>query len=166
MISREVYEYRKLKPNDKKLDFLTVGGMGHASSIAAGISIARPKTKVFCLDGDGALLMHSGALANSSDQNNFIHIILNNEAHDSVGGQPTKGNVVDFQTLAKSYGYKNTMQCNSKEDIHMMLPKALSFSGSVFIEVKCRKGFRKDLSRPNTSPKENKSNFLRSMDEI
>ena len=71
--------------------------MGHASSIACGICIARPNSKVFCLDGDGALLMHGGALSNTSDQDNFTHIILNNEAHDSVGGQPTKGNVVNFK---------------------------------------------------------------------
>tara|TARA_B100000212_G_scaffold329845_1_gene295506 strand:- start:1181 stop:2323 length:1143 start_codon:yes stop_codon:yes gene_type:complete len=166
MISREVYEYRKLKPNDKKLDFLTVGGMGHASSIACGICIARPNSKVFCLDGDGALLMHGGALSNTSDQDNFTHIILNNEAHDSVGGQPTKGNVVNFLNLAKAYGYKNTFQCFTKEDIYKILPQAPNFKGSVLIEVKCKKGFREDLGRPDTSPIENKIKFLESMEEL
>ncbi len=166
MISREVYEYRNLNPKDKKLDFLTVGGMGHASSIASGICIARPKSKVFCIDGDGSLLMHSGALANTSDQDNFIHIVLNNEAHDSVGGQPTKGNEVDFLGLAKAFGYKNTFQCFVKEDIYKILPNTLSLDGSALIEVRCRKGFRKDLGRPKSSPQENKHNFLKSMEEL
>ena len=166
MISREVYEFRNLNPKNKKLDFLTVGGMGHASSIACGICIARPKNKVYCLDGDGALLMHSGTLANTSDQANFIHIVLNNEAHDSVGGQPTKGNEVDFLGLAKAFGYKNIFKCFTKEDIYKTLPNALSLYGSTLIEVKCRKGFRDDLGRPKSSPKDNKHNFLKSMEEL
>ena len=155
----------KLKPN-KKVRLLTVGGMGHACSIATGISIARPKSKVFCLDGDGALLMHSGALANTSDKDNFIHIILNNEAHDSVGGQPTKGDSVNFQALAKAFGYKNTLQCNTKEEINKLIPDVIKLTGSVLIEVKCRKGFRKELGRPDTTPIKNKLNFLKSMEEI
>jgi len=166
MISREVYELRKSKPTPRLLDFLTVGGMGYASSIAAGISIARPNEKVICLDGDGALLMHSGALSNTSDQNNLIHIVLNNEAHDSVGGQPTKGNEVNFQTMAKAFGYKNTFLCLSKEDLYKSMSNVLSIEGSTFIEIKCRKGFRQGLGRPDTSPLENKLNFLKSMDKI
>ena len=126
----------------------------------------RPNSKVFCLDGDGALLMHGGALSNTSDQDNFTHIILNNEAHDSVGGQPTKGNVVNFLNLAKAYGYKNTFQCFTKEDIYKILPQAPNFNGSVLIEVKCKKGFREDLGRPDTSPIENKIKFLESMEEL
>jgi|TARA_B100001093_G_C26778997_1_gene993682 phosphonopyruvate decarboxylase len=166
MISRELYELRQLKSTSKLLDFLTVGGMGHASSIAAGICIARPNEKVICIDGDGALLMHSGALSNTSNQDNLLHILLNNEAHDSVGGQPTKGNEINFHSLAKTFGYKNTFLCFSKEDIEKSIIQALNTKGSTFIEIKCRKGFRQDLGRPQTSPLENKLNFLKSMHKL
>ena len=107
MASRELFEIRKNSNDIHAKDFLTVGGMGHASQIAAGIAFASPDKKVLCIDGDGALLMHSGGMAISADCQNLVHILINNEAHDSVGGQPTKGNKLNFCDIASNFGYSN-----------------------------------------------------------
>ena len=101
--SRELFEYReKLKQGHNK-DFLTVGGMGHANQIALGIAMQKPNRRVLCLDGDGSTLMHMGSLGISGNVecNNFKHIIFNNGAHDSVGGQPTVGYTQIFRVLPK-----------------------------------------------------------------
>ena len=134
MASREVFEAREnLKQNHSK-DFLTVGGMGHASQIAAGIAIEQPNRKVLCIDGDGALLMHTGSLAISADCNNLIHVLLNNEAHDSVGGQPTKGSFLKFSNIAQSFGYGTSItvldldQLRVINDSQNLTPSFLKFS--------------------------------------
>ena len=106
--SRELFEIREENKNSHESDFLTIGGMGHFSQIATGISLKYNNKKVFCLDGDGSALMHLGAFAINSDQNNLIHILLNNGVHDSVGGQPTKGQELDFSKIAIDLGYKYT----------------------------------------------------------
>tara|TARA_Y100001933_G_C18994431_1_gene561889 strand:- start:540 stop:1679 length:1140 start_codon:yes stop_codon:yes gene_type:complete len=160
MASRELFEIRKKENISHERDFLTVGGMGHASQIAAGIAFSRPKRKVLCLDGDGALLMHSGSLAISADCNNLIHILLNNEAHDSVGGQPTKGSVLQFSKIAQSFGYGNSITVLDLDQLSDALSNAIVSKESTFIEVRCNKGNRSDLGRPDRTPKENMIDFM------
>ena len=154
--SRELFEIRKSYEEGHDLDFLTVGGMGHASSIAAGIAIADKEKKIICIDGDGAALMHLGALAISSDFSNLIHILINNEVHDSVGAQPTKGSVIEFDKVASLLGYKYTTEVNNEDQIIDSLNKAISTDFSSFISIKVNPGFRNDLGRPTRTPVENK----------
>lgn len=163
MISRELFEYRTAKGEAHQRDFLTVGSMGHASQIALGIALEKTDRKIWCFDGDGACIMHMGSLAieASKQPKNFIHVIFNNGAHDSVGGQPTVGLDIDLPTIAKAVGYKNVFSVNNKEALENCL-KGIN-EGPVFLEVKVKKGNRKDLGRPTTTPIENKlalMNFL------
>ena len=161
MASRELFEIRKNKKQNNSQDFLTVGGMGHSNHIALGIAISLPKKKIVCIDGDGSLLMHMGTLALTAEQNNFVHILINNAAHDSVGGQPTKGNRLDFCNIAKSFGYKNCFTCLNNSELKNILLHLTELTGSIFIEVKCRKGYRADLGRPDVSTYSNKNNFMK-----
>ena len=160
MASREVFEIRELNKSGHHRDFLTVGGMGHASQIATAIALCNPNQRVICIDGDGALIMHAGSLAVSADCDNLIHIVINNAAHDSVGGQPTKGEKLNLANIAKSFGYKTTYFVDSLVDLEKIMPNAFSSRESVFIEVKCSKGARSDLGRPTKSPKENKLDLM------
>ncbi|MBR6412801.1 MAG: phosphonopyruvate decarboxylase [Alphaproteobacteria bacterium] len=158
MISREVYENRK---NHEK-DFLTVGSMGHASSIALGIALEKKNRKVFCLDGDGACLMHMGAMAviASRQPGNLKHIIFNNESHDSVGAQPTVMNNVDLQILAKAVGYPNTFSAQTEQELETVWNDFYEVSGLSLLEIKVKSGSRKDLGRPKEKPVENKEAFM------
>jgi phosphonopyruvate decarboxylase len=161
--SRELFEYReKLKQGHEK-DFLTIGGMGHASQIALSIALQKPSKSVFCLDGDGAALMHLGSMAinGNIECNNFKHILFNNGAHDSVGGQPTVGLSTDFQSIAKACGYDHVMSAKTISEIVQCLDEVKSSKGKVFFEIKIEKGFRKGLTRPSVPPKENKKNLMK-----
>jgi len=160
MASRELFELREVSQSGHQRDFLTVGGMGHASQIAAGIALAMPSKRVVCLDGDGALLMHSGGLAVSSECPNLIHIVLNNAAHDSVGGQPTKGEKLHFDEIAAAFGYEHVFSVDSADDLTSTLSKILALKASVFLEVSCKRGARGDLGRPDQSPVQNKGEFM------
>lgn len=166
MASRELFELRKQSQDGHERDFLTVGGMGHASQIAAGIALATPSRKVVCIDGDGAVLMHAGALAVSADCSNLVHIVVNNEAHDSVGGQPTKGNVLRFDRIASAFGYRHVDQAISSEDLLTKLTRMLSLDGSVLLEIRCKRGARKDLGRPDRSPVQNKTDFMKFLGSV
>ena len=159
--SRELYEIRDKLNLSHDSDFLTVGGMGHASQIASGIAISSSDRKVFCIDGDGATLMHMGSLAINADQNNLIHILINNCAHDSVGGQPTKGDSLNFSKIAKEFGYRYCFKVDQLDEIGAILNEGLAKEGSLFIEILCMPGFRSDLGRPNKSPKENKKSLIK-----
>jgi phosphonopyruvate decarboxylase len=161
MISRELYELRDKTSCCHELDFLTVGSMGHASSIALSIALQKPQLQVTCLDGDGAALMHMGALAAIGTQNppNFCHIVLNNGAHDSVGGQPTIAPFIDIPAVACACGYVHVYQAKTKEELKNIL--AEKKDGLTFVEVKVKKGSRKDLGRPKTTPQENKAAFMK-----
>lgn len=166
MASREVFEIREKEKQTHCQDFLTVGSMGHASSIALGISLETANRPVVCLDGDGAMLMHLGsaAIVGTSNARSLLHIILNNSSHDSVGGQPTVGNKIDFCKIAQACGYKNTYKANGLEDIKHCVSKLLTAEdGPNFLEIGIRKGNRNDLGRPTSSPKQNKVSFMKNL---
>jgi len=146
MISREVYETRERLGQGHGRDFLTVGSMGHAIMIALGIAKAQPRRKVFCLDGDGASIMHLGnlAIAGQSGCANLVHVVLNNAAHDSVGGQPTVGGNISLADIAAACGYNRQ-------------------GAPTFREIKVAKGARKDLGRPKEPPQTNKALYMQTL---
>ena len=162
MISRELFEYRELLSQGHERDFLTVGSMGHASQIALGIALQAKDKSVYCFDGDGAVLMHMGALATigSLKPANFFHLVVNNGAHDSVGGQPTVGHQIDIPAIALSCGYAFAVSVKEASEFKNVLRDTQAFKGPVLIEVKVRQGARKDLGRPTTTPVQNKSDFM------
>ena len=163
MISRELFEYRASMNQSHERDFLTVGSMGHASQIALGIALERPDRRVWCFDGDGATIMHMGSLAivASKSPKNYIHVVFNNGAHDSVGGQPTVGLRIDLPAVAKAVGYAAVYSVDNKADLETVLDKVKDSTGPVFLEIKVKKGNRKDLGRPTTTPIQNKEALMR-----
>jgi phosphonopyruvate decarboxylase len=165
MASRELYELRDQYGMNHDRDFLTVGSMGHASQIALAVALHNPGRLVTCIDGDGAALMHLGALAiiGSRKLTNFRHIILNNGAHDSVGGQPTVALQIDMPAIARACGYDAVYSVKTKDELHALV-KAKQ-EGATFIEVQVCKGARKDLGRPRSSPEGNKQAFMAMLNE-
>ena len=161
-ISRELFEYREELGLEHKTDFLTVGSMGHSSQIALGIALQKQDKQIYCFDGDGSVIMHMGSLAIIGQQapKNFKHIIFNNGAHDSVGGQPTVGFEINLQSIAKDCGYKTTLKAESKLEVIEKINLIKSVEGPAFLEIKVNKGARKDLGRPTKSSKENKKDFM------
>ena len=162
MISRELFEYRAAMNQGHERDFLTVGSMGHASQIALGIALAQPDRRVWCFDGDGAAIMHMGSMAIVANKapKNYVHVVFNNGAHDSVGGQPTVGLKIDLPAVAKAVGYKATYSVDSKADLESVLAKVNSFESPALLEIKVKKGNRKDLGRPTTTPIQNKEALM------
>ncbi len=162
MASREVFEHRAARQSGHARDFLTVGAMGHASQIALGIAGEKPGREVWCLDGDGAVLMHLGALAiiGAGGAKNFRHVVLNNGAHDSVGGQPTAGFTADFCAIATACGYRWTRCVETPEDLTRALRELRTVGGPTLLEVRVKRGARKDLGRPTTSTWDNKREFM------
>lgn len=160
--SRELFESRDKAGSGHGTDFLTVGSMGHASGIALGIALSQPERNVICLDGDGALIMHMGALALIGSQGpaNFRHIVLNNGAHESVGGQPTVGFHIDICAMARACGYRQTVLARTKEEMGQGLQLLVAASGPALLEVRLNCNVRQDLGRPTTSPLENKHAFM------
>jgi len=165
--SREVYELRETRNQGHGHDFLTVGSMGHSSSIALGIAIQKPNQRVWCLDGDGAALMHMGAMAiiGANKPANLVHIVLNNEAHESVGGMPTAAGSLDLPAIARACGYPSAMSADTPEELDRVLSAAKTSKQLTFIEVKCALGARADLGRPTTTPQENKTEFMAALEE-
>jgi phosphonopyruvate decarboxylase len=166
MISRELFEYRTAKNEGHERDFLTVGSMGHASQIALGIAMEKTDRRVWCFDGDGATIMHMGSMAivASKCPKNYIHVVFNNGAHDSVGGQPTVGLNIDLPAIAKAVRYKHVVSVDNKEDLENQLSiinSKLSINEyPIFLEIRVRKGNRKDLGRPTTTPIQNKEALM------
>ncbi len=161
--SRELFEIRVRNGQSHKYDFLTVGSMGHSSSIALGVAINKPNTKVWCVDGDGAVLMHMGAMAviGATAPKNMIHIIINNGAHETVGGMPTVATNIDLVTIARACGYSNAVSVDTFAALDKELEEAKKRNEISLIEVKCSIGAREDLGRPTTTAIENKENFMR-----
>ena len=166
--SRELFEIREANGQSHKYDFLTVGSMGHSSSIALGIALNKPDTKVWCIDGDGAVLMHMGAMAvlGANAPENLIHVVINNSAHETVGGMPTVAETIDIPAIAKACGYKYAVCADSFEVLDKELEAAKNRSGLSLIEVKCSIGARDNLGRPTTTALENKNNFMEYLSEL
>lgn len=162
MISRELFEYREFFKEIHDRDFLTVGSMGHASQIALGIALSKKNRQTYCFDGDGALLMHMGALAiiGNMKPQNYIHILFNNGAHDSVGGQPTVALKMNWVDVAISCGYNCAFTVDNKDSLVEVLEEIKTISGPIFIEIKVKKGARINLGRPTTTTIENKTNLM------
>ena len=160
--SRELFETREANGQSHKYDFLTVGSMGHSSSIALGVAINKPDTRVWCVDGDGAVLMHKGAMAvlGANAPKNMIHVVINNGAHETVGGMPTVASKIDLVAVAKACGYPNAVCVDSFEALDRELEAAKDRDELSMIEVKCSIGAREDLGRPTTTALENKENFM------
>ena len=160
--SRELFEIREANGQGHQYDFLTVGSMGHSSSIALGVALQKPKTKIWCVDGDGAALMHMGSLAviGNIKPENLIHIVINNEAHETVGGMQTAASGIDLVKIAEGCGYANTYCVHDMEELQNVLKEAKEKHGLTFVEVKCSIGAREDLGRPTTTTVENKENFM------
>ncbi len=160
MTSRELNEIR-INSSNKNIDFFVVGGMGHVNQIAAGIALNLKNKKIICLDGDGSLLMHLGSMVISSKYKNILHILINNESHDSVGGQPTPVEKVDFSAIAKSCGYEISKSIKSIKNISKTIKYSINNKKSSFIEIVCDKGHRNNLSRPNKNLKLRKIKFMK-----
>ncbi len=162
MISREVYECRDNNKQGHGQDFLTVGSMGHCSQIALGVAMMNQSKKVYCIDGDGAVIMHMGSLAIVGQYKgaNLIHIVVNNGKHDSVGGQPTVGFDIDIPAVAKACGYQHAVSVNTEDGILQEMAKSREQEGVVLLEVCVLPGARPDLGRPVDEPIENKRAFM------
>ncbi len=160
--SRELFELRAAAGEGHQRDFLTVGSMGHSSSIALGIAIHRPERRVWCVDGDGAALMHMGAMAviGSVRPRNLVHVLINNGAHETVGGMPTVACQTDMPAVARACGYPSAVRVDSADALDEALRRARDGGELAFIEVLTRLGSRPDLGRPTTAPRENKEAFM------
>lgn len=160
--SREVFEYREATGAGHARDFLTVGSMGHAASIALGIAAAWKGGKVWVLDGDGAVIMHMGALATvgSCAPKNYIHVVINNEMYESVGVMPTVSKTVDYRALAKANGYAAWFTASDAEQLRTALRQVREAEGPALLEIRTNHLSRKDLGRPTTTPKENRDAFM------
>jgi phosphonopyruvate decarboxylase len=160
--SRELFEIREQNVQSHKFDFLTVGSMGHSSSIALSIALNKPNTKVWCLDGDGAVLMHMGAMAliGAKSPRNFIHVVINNASYESVGGQPTVAEKMNFRQIALDCGYKASYHAVDLNELTTVLSKIREEEGPIFIEANSAIGSRNDLGRPTITPIENKKEFM------
>ena len=161
--SRELFEIRERRGQTHGSDFLTVGSMGHSSSIALAIARQKPDRKVWIIDGDGALLMHMGSMAllGANAPKNVVHVVINNGAHETVGGMPTVAEKIDLCKIAEGCGYPNFVSVDSFDALDEALCAAKGRDELSFIEVKCSIGARDDLGRPTTTAKENKENFMK-----
>ncbi len=166
--SRELFEIRTGNGQGHQYDFLTVGSMGHSSSIALGVALNKPNVRVWCIDGDGAVLMHMGAMAviGASRPENMVHIVINNGVHESVGGMPTVADQIDLAGVAKACGYPKVIRVSTLEELECALRECKEWNSLSFIEAKCAIGTRDDLGRPTTSALENKENFMRYLESL
>ena len=162
MLSRELFEHRETSGQSGARDFLTVGGMGHASSIALGVAKQEPNREVWCFDGDGAMLMHLGSLAIIADHApaNYLHVVFNNGVHDSVGGQPTSIHVVDIPEVARATGYRHAEAVSDLEEVPDAVERLRKASGPALLELRVRPGNRHGIGRPTRTPAQSKLTFM------
>lgn len=167
-IGREVFEVRERNRQSHQYDFLSVGSMGHCSSIALGIAKEKPQTRVWCLDGDGSVLMHMGAVAviGASQINNLVHIVFNNEAHESVGGLPTVSGRINLPKIFMACGYKRVYCVETIQQLCNALDEIKSEQKLCFLEIKVAIGSRGDLGRPTISTIENKKGFMKYLNQV
>lgn len=166
-LSRELFELREKRNEGHQQDFLTVGSMGHASHIALGIALQKKENQVYCFDGDGAVLMHMGGLATLGNEapKNFKHIVFNNGSHESVGGQPSAGFDINIPEIAKASGYQFAEQATKKPELDNLFKQLKDADGPALLEIRIKKGSRKDLGRPTTTPAQNKAAFMQFLSE-
>ena len=160
--SRELFEVREANRQGHQYDFLTVGSMGHASSLALGVAAHKPNAKLWCIDGDGAVLMHMGALAvlGANAPKNLVHSVSKNGAHATVGGMPTVAGGIGLAAIAKACGYPYAVCVEDYGHLARELKAAKGRGQLSMIEVRCAIGSRSDLGRPTTTAAENKRNFM------
>lgn len=165
--SRELFEIRERRGQSHGSDFYTVGSMGCASSIGFGVGAAVPGKIVYILDGDGAALMQMGTMATIGHYKNpgLKHIIFDNNAHESTGGQPTVSDTVDFPAVGKACGYETVIEINGEEALKSCLSQLETNGKLSLVIVKVKKGSRPDLGRPTTTPKENRDAFIRHLEQ-
>ena len=163
--SRELFEIRESRGEGHGKDFLTVGSMGHSSSVALGIALQRPDKRLWIIDGDGAALMHLGSMAlmGAVKPENVVHIVINNGAHETVGGQPTVSDRIDLCAIARGCGYPDAVCVDSPDRLMEALRAAKANKGLRFIEVRSAIGSRADLGRPTTTARENKESFMKQL---
>lgn len=161
-LSREMFELREQKGEGHERDFLTVGAMGHCLMIALGIALAQPQKAVYCLDGDGAMLMHMGSLAvlGAHHPKNLVHLVVNNGAHETVGGMCAVSSGLKLYEVARSLGYAHAFRAADEHELVLILQKVRALHGPVFIEALCNLSSRSDLGRPTVTPQENKHRLM------
>ena len=161
-LSRELFEYREFKSEGHEKDFLTVGSMGHSMSIACGVALSKPDRLVYCLDGDGAIIMHLGAMTNigALGLKNIRHIVFNNGSHESVGAQPTVAFNIDIPQIAMGCGYKKAKSVADMPELKQALKNFCGEEGPVLVEIKINIASRNDLGRPTRTTSENKEDFM------
>lgn len=161
-LSRELFELREAAGQGHEKDFLTVGSMGHASMIALGIALEKPDRRIWCLDGDGAALMHLGAMAVLGQKKpaNLLHVVINNAAHETVGGMPVCQGGLDVSAVAKAVGYEHIFRAEDGDALDAALAAAKACGGLALVEVMCAVGARADLGRPTTTPQENRDALM------
>ena len=164
--SREIFEIRENNDQSHQQDFLTVGSMGHCSSIALGIALAKPHREVVCIDGDGAMLMHLGSLTSiaSLKPKNFRHILMNNEVHESVGGQDTAAKNVKLSAIVEAVGSSKMFMAETITELKTNINNFMQGAGPSFLEIKIRPGSRANLGRPTIKPVDNKKDFMTFLD--
>ncbi len=163
MASRELLEIRSKMPKKNYCDFMTIGGMGHASQIALGIALNNKNKKVICLDGDGSLIMHMGGMTSIgvNKPGNLKHIIINNGVHGSVGNQPTVSMKLDLKSIARGCGYEYISSSISKEATNKKIRDILNSDKCSFLEVKINTEHRNNLIRPAKQPKFYKNELIK-----
>lgn len=163
--SRELFEIRETEKFSHENDFLTVGSMGHTSSIALGIALKKPDKKIWCLDGDGSAIMHMGSMAivGNISPRNLIHIVLNNASHDSVGGMPTAASSISLTGVAKACGYPLQFRVKTEKELKEVLKNVKNSDQLCFIEVCVSLGSRSNLGRPTLSLQQNKKDFCKKL---
>lgn len=161
--SRELFEIREAMGQGHEKDFLTVGSMGHASMIAMGIALEKPERTVWCIDGDGASIMHLGsmAVAAATGCGNLIHVVLNNQAHETVGGMPVDYQKADFTEIGKSLGFETCMRADGEAGLREAIEVLKEKPGTRLLEIMVALGAREDLGRPTTTPEQNKRAFMK-----
>jgi len=160
--SREIFEIREKNRQTHSHDFLTVGSMGHVTSIAVGICIGKPNQSVYCVEGDGSLLMHMGSMVTAGLRapKNFKHVILNNGVHESVGGQPTGMNLIDIPAIALGCRYKSAISVSTRNQLKNSMKDFITKDGPALLEVKIKPGARKNLGRPTKTTNEAIKEFM------
>ena len=161
-LSREIFELREKRGEGHERDFLTVGSMGHASMIALEIALEKPNRRVWCLDGDGAALMHLGALPVIAQRKpvNLIHVVINNAAHETVGGMPVCEGGLSAEKVASAVGYPRMLNARDEATLEAALQEAKGANQLTMLEVACAVGARADLGRPTTTPIQNRDALM------